>query len=379
VYLPGGNIHMPLALASELYPSSMPKSYLAWYKTMLAGDILLEIGLNRVQAASVGSELLPRIQGRLSDLLIEGALTPRERASAGDTLARLGDPRFDENAWHLPAEPLRGFIHIPAGKFIMGTSKEDVGKLAKKYRVPENYFENEIPKHTMELPDYYLARYPVTVAQFKAFVEDKKYKPANSESLEGLASQPVRYITWFDAMAYCEWLDDKMKTLARSFRGGDPREIAFWRRLAEGKLKLSLPSEAEWEKAARGTDGREFPWKGEFDANNANVEMNVGRASVVGCFPKGESPYGLQDMSGNVWEWTRSIYKEYPYNPVDGREDMNNKKSARVLRGGAFSRDDRGARCAARNGDDPGSGWRYSGFRVVVAASSPISLSYSGS
>jgi toxoflavin biosynthesis protein ToxD len=151
------------------------------------------------------------------------------------------------------------------------------------------------------------------------------------------------------------------------------KEEAFWEGLAKGTLTVRLPSEAEWEKAARGVDGREFPWEGEFDPDKANVEMNVGHTSAVGCFPKGESPYGLQDLSGNVWEWTDSIYKEYPYDPADGREDLKvEKEVSRVLRGGAFNNIHSYARCACRGGIGPDFRDWDMGFRVVVGAS-PIS------
>jgi formylglycine-generating enzyme required for sulfatase activity len=214
-------------------------------------------------------------------------------------------------------------ILIPAGEFLMGS---DPSK-------DKNAREEEQPQHSIYLPDYYIAKTPVTNTQYRAFVQDARHELPRGwdwhgpEYPQGKADHPVVNVSWHDAMAYCQWLAE-----------------------ATGKA-YRLASEAEWEKAARGTDGRIWPWGNEWDARRCNSsEGGPGDTMPVGQYsPQGDSPYGCVDMVGNVWEWTLSLYKDYPYDLEDGREDPRSS-GPRVLRGSAFNYSGRGVRCACRRG-----------------------------
>ena len=223
-------------------------------------------------------------------------------------------------------------VGIPAGMFLMGSDK----------RKDPKAYDQELPQHSLTLPGYWIGRFPVTVAQWKVFVNESGYK-SDTKSLQDPDSHPVRYVNWNDALAYCQWLSEK------------------------SGLPVTLPSDAEWEKAARGQDGRIYPWGNQFDKDKCNTsESGINNTTPVGKYsPAGDSPYGCADMAGNVWEWTRSKYESYPYKADDGRENLGGTE-ARVLRGGSWliSRDL--ARSSFRNRYGPGYRHNFVGFRVVV-------------
>jgi formylglycine-generating enzyme required for sulfatase activity len=186
-------------------------------------------------------------------------------------------------------------------------------------------------------------------------------------------THPVVDVTWHDALAYCKWLTETLEAWEET-----PEPLATL--LREKSWVVTLPSEAEWEKAARSSDGRRYPWGEDPDPNRANYdETGIDATSAVGCFPGGKSPYGVEDLSGNVWEWTRSLWGKnlvkpdfgYPYDPDDGREDLDaGDEVRRVVRGGAFGNDTGFVRCASRYNFNPDIRGRLYGFRVVVSPSS---------
>ena len=323
----------------------------------LAGAAVLE--LERPQP-EVRRRQADRLLAALTDLTLKAS--PVTRARAGDTLARLGDSRFNADRWGLPDEPLLGFVEIPEGPFLMGSDK----------RRDKDSIDREWPQHEVFLPTYYMARYPITVDQFRAFVNDSGYTPRDEDSLRGVSTHPVVNVAWYNALAYCEWLTNKLQAIANQRIGesaNQREQLTFWHGLRDGTLHVTLPSEAEWEKAGRDADGRIFPWGNEFDRDKANADLNVGRTSAVGCFPNGKSPYGMLDMSGNVWEWTRSLWgQDYPHRSGKDREDLQAPREVRrVLRGGAFVGYRGYARCAYRSWGDPDVRYGGVGCRLVVS------------
>jgi formylglycine-generating enzyme required for sulfatase activity/energy-coupling factor transporter ATP-binding protein EcfA2 len=267
-----------------------------------------------------------------------GRIGPARRAAAGKALAAVGDPRPEV----MTVDGME-FCTVPAGPFRMGS--EDEG--------PEGFGE-ERPAHYCDLPyEYGISRYPVTVAQFREYVEASGEQPKYPEGLREPGNQPVVFVSWSEALSFCRWLEGRWHEEGR---------------LPEG-WSVSLPSEAEWEKAARGTDGRRYPWGDTFNLDRVNaLETGVSQVTAVGCFPGGASPCGCEEMSGNVWEWTRSIDRAYPYVWKDGREDIKaSPKRPRVLRGGSFFFSSKLVRCAARSVDGRvASSTHLIGFRVVV-------------
>ena len=227
---------------------------------------------------------------------------------------------------------------VPSGSFLMGSDK---------VRDPQAQ-DREFPQHQVTLPGYWIGRYPVTVSQFRAFVKASGYQPTDTGSLRGRGNHPVAVVTWHDALAFCNWLSEQTEIL------------------------VTLPSEAEWEKAARGSDGRIYPWGNEPpDKSRCNAGRRTEKSTPVDRYsPQGDSPYGCADMAGNVWEWTRSLLRKYPYDPRDGREALKTEfgsNNLRVLRGGSFLDEEKHVRCACRSWHTSSSRGRCGGFRVIAS------------
>lgn len=361
-------VERPLLLAERLCPPQAPSDELGWRKVWLAGEVLLEIGLSRARDTEQGVRLLERISNRLAALVERGVLQPRERARAGDVLGVIRDGRFDHTRFHLPAlfrgtrEKAIGLVAVPPGPFVMGSREDD--------QDPEHDEVGNPEKQSIDYL-YWIARYPVTVAEITAFIIAGGYDSAEWWTESGLVwhgeqdrqhpdewshqatfgNRPAVGVSWFEAMAYARWLDAQL----RQRTGHIPADYL-----------VRLPTEAEWEKAARGPDGRRYPWGGEWEDGRANVAESIGRPATVGGFPTGETPSGIQDMSGNVWEWCLTEYRHYPYRPDDGRNKLE-AGGRRALRGGSWLQDPHAARCASRLGLSPDRSRRDVGFRLVLS------------
>ncbi len=211
---------------------------------------------------------------------------------------------------------------VPAGEFTMGSKNGD---------------SDEKPEHQVSLEAFYLDKYEVTNSLYKACVDAGVCKEPGNTSRYNKTSyenHPVVYVDWNQAKTYCEW------------RSGD------------------LPSEAQWEKAARGTDGRTYPWGEEIDCNKANYGGCLNDTAEVGSYESGRSPYGLYDMAGNVWEWVADWYDSDYYEKSPSSNPLGpNSGQYRVLRGGSWIISENGARASYRNGYNLGSYDFNLGFR----------------
>ena len=265
----------------------------------------------------------------------------------------------------LPAEAARlvfepQMVRIPAGKFLMGSTKEQAAQ-AIKDGADKDWIAWEQPQHMFELSDYFIGKYPITNREYQAFLRDVKEQTPprgwdGDQFPADKGSHPVVNVSWDDANAYCKWLNEKTK---KNYR---------------------LPTEAEWEKAARGEDERVYPWGNDFDPKKANTsESKIGDTTDVGKFSNadpaqsGDSPYACADMAGNVWEWCNDWFDGNEYKLRQGsvvKDPQGPQKGTfRVLRGGSFSSYHWVARCAYRLGNFPVDSSVNRGFRVV---SSPI-------
>jgi formylglycine-generating enzyme required for sulfatase activity len=276
-----------------------------------------------------------------------------EHVEGDVTIQILGpEPGLDLEGLRQPSIPTKRFepetIFIPRGPFLMGS--------APGPGVPEH----ETPQHEVDLPDYRIGKHPVTVDQYRAFLQDQRQQRAppgwfNREPPPTAAlDHPVANVSWHDAIAYCAWLDEQTE---RSY---------------------TLPSEAEWEKAASWSEEgkRRYPWGPEWVDDCCNADAD-GTTAVTAHAP-GASAYGVEDLLGNVQEWTRSRWGrltrmpkfEYDYDPGDGREVSDPERlsmQARLVhRGGSFKSTPDELSCTARKGALSYSRVPWRGFRVVI-------------
>ena len=261
-------------------------------------------------------------------------------------------PGFLAEAWQLPDDPLLGFVEIAAGSFLMGSDA-----VIDPMAFDIERWSSTNAQAVLELPTYYIGRFEVTVAQMRSFVQATGY-PIDGQALSGAPGHPATFISWPDALAYSRWLDEILRT------SPDTPEVLST--LLEDGGQVTLPTEAEWEKAARGSDGRIYPWGSEPRPDRATYQARG--TTAVGSHQCPECPFGLSDMAGNVWEWTRSPYQPYPYDPIDDFEDLENE-SLWVMRGGSFTDPAHFVRGANRGGADPGARRAFIGFRIAISPS----------
>jgi len=261
------------------------------------------------------------------------------RLEAAEALGQAGDPRLRDDNW----------VTIPAGAFLMGAQS----KRKSKPNYDPEALDREAEVHEVELRAYQIGRYPVTVEEFQRFMEDEGYQsgqwwkeggfgewsePRDWEEQLRYRNRPVVGVTWYEAAAYCAWAGGRLLT------------------------------EAEWERAARGLEGRKYPWGDEVpDPSRANYDRTrIGRPSPVGLFPLGATPEGIQDLAGNVWEriadwYVPDYYRRSPRQNPKGPDDGQLK----VVRGGCWSCGSGDLRGAARGRDEPGNRLLDQGFRCA--------------
>jgi formylglycine-generating enzyme required for sulfatase activity len=248
----------------------------------------------------------------------------------------------------------------------MGTPERELSALARAYGGTRESYREESPQHTLALPAFAIARTPATNALYGAFVAATGARAPStwqgSEPPEPLRDHPVADVGWDEARAFCEWLNAEIANCKLQITANAGGQAAIYNL----QSTIRLPTEAEWERAARGTDGRAFPWGAEWDAARANTrEHGPGSTTPVGAHPGGASPAGLLDMAGNVWEWTASLDGPYPYMPGDGREDPQ-ASGRRILRGGCYANPHGFARCACRFRLLPSVRNPFLGFRLAL-------------
>jgi len=242
-------------------------------------------------------------------------------------------------------------VCVPAGDFLMGSTDEQIDQmLADNPSWDADWFKDEKPGHTVYLDAYWIDQTEVTNAQYAQCVaagvcrrpdSERSWTRSSYYGSSQYADFPVIEVSWDDAVDYCTWAGRQ------------------------------LPSEAQWEKAARGTDGRIYPWGNQApNTNLLNYFNNLGDTTAVGSYPDGASPYGALDMAGNVWEWTADWYDgDYYSSRTTWRNPAGpSSGDGRVVRGGSwiqyYSRD---VRAAYRYGDSPGSRVNYLGFRCRLS------------
>jgi Uncharacterized conserved protein len=340
------------ANAERSIPSMDPSDQLVPFLSHRAGDAVRRILLlHNAQMQDANFAGLSPDELRLYFTLTRSAETPQILRPV-DTALSFYEPQM---------------INIPTGKFLMGSTDKQTQQIIEESGNKAGWMEWvewEKPQHFVELSEYFISKFPITNREYQAFVKSTKCIPPRGWEGDQFPPEkgghPVVYVSWNDAVAYCIWLSEK-----------------------SGK-QYRLPTEAEWEKAARwyhASVGEEksliWAWGDEFDPSKANtVEARKGTTSSVGDFsPQGDSPYGCVDMIGNVWEWCNDWFDEQEYKRKE-RDQVKDPLGPsagtfRVLRGGSFDDGHRSARGASRDKRVPHRSNGYDGFRIAY---SPMKL-----
>ncbi len=347
-----------------------------YHNLVLAAEAVRDVGLARTDGDLAG-EIQHRLRQAFEMPLRKGgdlAGQVQRRAAASEALGKIESGQFGAQPlfWTLPyGEPV--WVEASAGEFWMGSETGDA---------------DERPAHKAYLDAFLISRVPITNAQYRFFVEDAGYKtPRHWEDKKiprGLENHPVVYVTWYDAMAYCHWLTGKLRASVDS-------QLHVWRPegvvacpVSPAAAVVQLPSEAEWEKAARGglalerrlgrSDLREYPWGETWREGYCNsAELGFNGTTPVGIFPEGIAPYGCLDMAGNVWEWCRDWFngQEYALRTEQIVRNPQGPESGtyKVLRGGSYYNNASRVRCISRHFVHP-SIYLFDGlgFRVVRTA-----------
>jgi formylglycine-generating enzyme required for sulfatase activity len=270
---------------------------------------------------------------------------------------------------------LPAFVEISACSFPMGTPERELSALAKAYGGTRESYREESPQHIVALSAFAIAKTPVTNAQYAAFVAATGARAPitwrGPQPPSARLDHPVVDVSWEEANMFCTWLTTAMQDegFALRLRSEQATKDESVDRTAIRRLSsfvFRLPTEAEWERAARGVDGRTFAWGDVWDGAKANTrDRGAGGTTAVDAHPHGASLAGCLDMAGNVWEWTASLDALYPYLSGDGREDPR-APGRRILRGGCFANPPGFARCACRFRLPPNVRNEFLGFRLAT-------------
>jgi len=297
----------------------------------------LEGELARAYAQSAGAS-----RESLGDILASPSSSLAARIAAGNQLALAGDPRIATIAPEMK--------EIPGGEARLGLPESQVGKVLATFvglGLERSWIEKECPDHIVSIRRFRLARFPVTNAEYRDFLIDTGHPEIPTSwhfrrFPQERSNHPVYTVSPAAADAYAAWL---ARSTGRAFR---------------------LPTESEWEWAAAGPEGREFPWGGQFDPALANTaETGLFSTSPVGAFLGGESPFGNCDMAGNVEEYVADGYSPYPGGTYVADHLTRIDAGYRVARGGGFARFRDLARTRRRHGWNPASGTYAMGFRLA--------------